>query len=1217
MASYEIPNASDGSVIEDLILDNEDSLSVWAGGSALNTTVNEGGRMTVNSGGWAGSTTLTYYGFLEVLRGGRAYVVKITDYAVLDIVSGGVVSWLEFDSGANGWIRDEGTVSEVKISGAYVSGETARFVNTRLENGGRFTVSAGGVVNSITNSDSLLSMTEGTVLIDAMFTGRNASGALNGVSVYDMTVVESGAKVSLVGGIAEDVIVRKEASFNFSAGAVVNSLTLSGASALIDSGVLNAATITDSYDSDCNSTTSGRLALCGGEVGSATLSGLAYLVLESGYDTCVASDTVLVGAEKEKRPWFEVKSGCTANNTTVGGNCVMSIYEAAAQGIDVASGGSVLMCSQVDVSDLVCSEGGYMEFDVMSGASITGTSAGTPFKVMDCKLTGLATLKNMTVRVRDGGRIDDVSIQSGARVIVNSGCSVGVTDPDSCTSVGVGGELIVSDYGSAVNVRECGGYVQAASNATVTFLPTDYFNNVVLTSNTSASLNAGTANSTTVSGVENVSNAAFYVMDAGVAYDTHVMHNGRFTVERGGTAVRTLIEGGGGCTVGPGGSVSETTVNADCGFMVNGVATDTTVNGGHLNVGDSGVASGGTVTGGYFNIYYGGSAYDIVLNGGGSGSASVNYGGTAVRTVVNSGAVLSASEGSYLSGTVVNNGGELRILSENATVAGTTVAKDGRLEIASGGTLKGDVTFADGGQMEFDLTGLYPGTHIMVDNLADITGNPDYRIAVAPATQAIGSYAIASGAAGFTGTMTVVDAELGTTLGTLSAGESLEIREGVFCSFAVKGGDLSLTVGDKPVPRDDGPDDGWNRDPYDKKAKTLDEAAVSEFIKNPLKAGVTEVLLDREGSVDVEGKNNFVGRGEDEEGAVLVDEYDFAQITLDHAAKMSFRLESTDKAEFTVYSLVETGTNGEGQKTYKRKALQTSTLKLDKATGLYRIDTAACKLPANDPDGTSGEYYICVQSPNAKKGGNAYYNVELNKENSTFYIDADGGLNGWLYDKKKDPEHCNGSLHANDVGAGSGPVRLEVVNTDIMINVDGENRTYHNFVGFGDEWDYAEIVVASAGTCTFTVNAYGTANSSSAFSVCSLTWNESKKVWTQKTLTTQAVKIAKKADHVDGVSTKEVNFKTATDAVTRYFVSMQSAGAKNGAELFYNVTAEFTPAGTGIADALAMPETSDSLAMTDALGFGRCDVDALADVSAASLAELDGISARQNAGLLA
>ena len=48
-----------------------------------------------------------------------------------------------------------------------------------------------------------------------------------------------------------------------------------------------------------------------------------------------------------------------------------------------------------------------------------------------------------------------------------------------------------------------------------------------------------------------------------------------------------------------------------------------------------------------------------------------------------------------------------------------------------------------------------------------------------------------------------------------------------------------------------------------------------------------------------------------------------------------------------------------------------------------------------------------------------------------------------------------------------------------------------------------------------------------------------------------------------------------------------------------------------------MPETSDELAMSDALSFGQYDADVLADASASSLAELDANSGWLNIASLA
>ena len=80
-----------------------------------------------------------------------------------------------------------------------------------------------------------------------------------------------------------------------------------------------------------------------------------------------------------------------------------------------------------------------------------------------------------------------------------------------------------------------------------------------------------------------------------------------------------------------------------------------------------------------------------------------------------------------------------------------------------------------------------------------------------------------------------------------------------------------------------------------------------------------------------------------------------------------------------------------------------------------------------------------------------------------------------------------------------------------------------------------------------------------------------------------------------------------------YYVSVtaKSTKANEKGSAFYNVTAMFSPSGSA-SDALAMPELSDSLAITDSLNFGQFNTDALADASAASLAELNDKSAWQS-----
>ena len=1375
----------------------------------------------IAAGVTANNVTVNDKGVLTILEGGSARIIVVNRGGSVDILNGGKAEDVYNDEGT---VCVDGIVNGLSGCGDFSGGGTFENVNL-YGDGARLTATNGGKVINLTMDEySMLTMEKETTLEGAAINGGRAT--LYGTEVKGMTVA-SGGSVGLSAGTADNVSIGASCNFWCGSGVALTNVKMSGGMLLVNSGTLVNAMISDDpnagYGAGIGSHASAHMA--GGEVTGVTLSGYVTLTLGEAANThakAAANQTVLLDSPTggNNVPVLSVGSGCTANDTTVGSNCVMRLGDTAVTDIvKIASGGMLNLAGNATATNIACEKGGYMMFNLTPETYLEGTSAGTPFKVEDGVLTGIGTLECMQFWFGDS-TLNDISIQSGAKVTVGNDGILGVTDTESCTSVGSGGSLIFEGNASGTRIKEDGGYVEVAETAVVTFAPTE-LKNLELTSNMSATIHSGTASKTTVSGMENVSSATFFVMQGGIARDTKVMNHGGLTVSSGGAAYGTQIDGKGGASVNSGGSASGTTVNdKDGAVAVNygGVAENTTVNKGYFQVG--GVASGATVTDGHFNVSYNGSAFDVILNGGGSGSANVGYGGSAVRTVVNDGAYLIADGSSYLSGTVVNTGGTFQILNE-AEVIDTTVA-GGQLKIEAGGSLKGGVSFTDGGQVLFSLNNAYPGTDVMVDNLADITGNPDYRIAIAPATQKVGSYTIASGAKGFKGTMTVVDAELGTTLGTLKVGESLEIRADVFCSLVVKGGNLSLSVGDKAVLRDDGPDEGGNTDPYDKKSKTLNEDTVKTFNQNSLHDGDTEVLLDTEGSVDVVDENdrewhNFVGKGENQEGEVVVDEFDFASLTLDNAAKLSFTISATDKAKFTIYSLVESGLNGEGKMTYKRKAIQTSALKwdrtakvytidtksllldrtkdgtmycisvqstnanakknpgsafynvelnykevkdkaqtqffadgdpnlndwlcdkagaynadvvsgaavnvwsltkkiqvddagishvhtdlqdnktefnnfvgfgdaadyrritlnspallslsvtatdkakvvisrldynaskkkyvetklqttvlkLDKATGLYKIDTAACKLSANLPDGTSGEYYISVVSMNAKTGGNAYYNVSLNrsddpadpKKNSTFYVDSDDGTNGLLYDKKTDVAHYNTNLKSNDVVSGANSVYLEKEGSgfEAMVKVDGNNVAFHNFVGFGDEYDYAEIRLSSAGTLAFSVDAFSKCSVKNAsqnlkLTVYSLTRvvRGEKVTWTQKSLASGTITVDKKVGHVEDAPLKKaVAVKEATSDVVKYFVSVQSVGSKNGAEVFYNVTATFTPEAAEGA-ALTMPET-DSLAMTDDLSFGQyaAEQDALGGVSASSLAELDGISVRQELGLLA
>ncbi len=191
----------------------------------------------------------------------------------------------------------------------------------------------------------------------------------------------------------------------------------------------------------------------------------------------------------------------------------------------------------------------------------------------------------------------------------------------------------------------------------------------------------------------------------------------------------------------------------------------------------------------------------------------------------------------------------------------------------------------------------------------------------------------------------------------------------------------------------------------------------------------------------------------DEESAILYDDWvgygdavDYRKFTLDNAARASFYVDATDKAKFTIYKLV-TKTDKKGVVTYSLKSLQSSSIPKIKGVDedeeyKYEVTTKKLLLEA-------GDYYIGVESKNAKSGGSAYYDVFFNGAESTFFVDGDNGWNNWLYDKKA--KTLNVDYMDQFV-----VTELNSLTTDVMMDNSAPSIDYwNNYVGYGDATDFA------------------------------------------------------------------------------------------------------------------------------------------------------------------
>ncbi|MBQ7178261.1 MAG: hypothetical protein IJS08_12670 [Victivallales bacterium] len=111
------------------------------------------------------------------------------------------------------------------------------------------------------------------------------------------------------------------------------------------------------------------------------------------------------------------------------------------------------------------------------------------------------------------------------------------------------------------------------------------------------------------------------------------------------------------------------------------------------------------------------------------------------------------------------------------------------------------------------------------------------------------------------------------------------------------------------------------------------------------------------------------------------DAIDYAEFTLDSAASLAFDLTSTDAAKFTVYQLLTK--ENKGVTTYSLKSLQSTTLKAN-------VNATTKTLLLGE-----GNYYVAMESTNAKKGGNADYTIALRTQDSVFFSQGNNSDDDW------------------------------------------------------------------------------------------------------------------------------------------------------------------------------------------------------------------------------
>ena len=535
---------------------------------------------------------------------------------------------------------------------------------------------------------------------------------------------------------------------------------------------------------------------------------------------------------------------------------------------------------------------------------------------------------------------------------------------------------------------------------------------------------------------------------------TRVNSLGSMIVSSNGQADYTIIKSGGRMVVSNYGSAFSTTVSAGGTMTVMKDAVGSGVSvGGQLTVSGSGRASN-------TNIY-------------GDGRADVYGSAWFFNNTVSSGGMAYIHDGGWASDTRLSDNGKLIVL-ENGSAHTNRISSGGKMYISSGGSATsntvlsgGTMVVSQGGSMGYGNTVSSGGSVVLYGSAGEIL------------TQKGGTVSLRSGA---------------TVTSLTNKGGEIVLEKGALIR-SYKGDPLKLPDCD----------DGWNNYVYDKKTQTMNPNSLYVIPLTKIPDSTKKISLDKDGSVSVDGRINFVGYG---------DEADYAKFTLTKGASLSFLLNATGAAKFTIWTLT-TGKNG--AKTMK--SLQATSAKKDKSTGDYLATTKNLLLE-------KGDYYISVESPDAKKGGNAYYNVMLNKGDCVFYKKGDNFDDDW------------GDFYPDDYHGVA-----------YLGTVDGKKGTLieNGWVGFGDAVDYRKFTLKTGAKLSLAV----TASDAAKISLCRVESKPGKEpgqtISTMKTIQTTTLKKGKGSDSYSAF-TKALLLEKGD-----YFIRVESTNAKKGGSADYNV----------------------------------------------------------------
>ncbi|HBE6743948.1 TPA: autotransporter outer membrane beta-barrel domain-containing protein [Escherichia coli] len=383
--------------------------SVHSGGSATSTTINSGGLQNVSSGGSATSTTINSGGQQRVSSGGSATGTTINSGGRQNVSSGGSATSTTINSGGQQRVSSGGSATGTTINSGgqqnVSSGGSA--TSTTINRGGFQYVSSGGSATSTTiNSGGFQNVFSGGSATSTTINSGGFQNVHSGGSATSTTINSGGLQYVSSGGSATSTTINSGGFQNVSSGGSATSTTINsgGYQNVHVNGNVTKTTITDGgiLQVDVGGSASQVTQNSGGAIvanTSAVLSGT------NGKGTFSIAGGSAVNMLLENGGLLTVLGGHDASDTTVGSDGTLSV-----QSGGVLRGTTTLTDKGTLVGDVVTNEGN-LYFLNNSAATFAGTLTGTGTLTQEGGNTRFSGLLS-----QDGG----ITLQSGAAMTMDA-----------------------------------------------------------------------------------------------------------------------------------------------------------------------------------------------------------------------------------------------------------------------------------------------------------------------------------------------------------------------------------------------------------------------------------------------------------------------------------------------------------------------------------------------------------------------------------------------------------------------------------------------------------------------------------------------------------------------------------------------------------------------------------------------------------------------------